>query len=86
VSSPKTTPKSRVPNAAKMSMRATRNPQSPMRLTMNAFFPAAAAEGLVNQKLMSRYDDNPTSSHPTNMSPKLSASTRVNIEAMNKFM
>ena len=37
-----------------------RNPKSPMRLTMNAFFPAEAAESFVNQNPISRYDARPT--------------------------
>ena len=52
---------------AKINIMATRKPQSPMRFTMNAFLPAAAAAGLVNQNEMSRYEDNPTNSHPTNI-------------------
>ena len=84
--SAKTAANSKVPNAAKISNRATRKPQSPMRLTMKAFFPAADAAGLTNQKLISRYEDNPTSSHPTNITTKLEARTRVSIEAMNRFM
>ena len=63
----------KVPNAAKINIRPTRNPQSPMRLTMKAFLPAAAAAGRMNQKLMSRYEERPTSSHPTNITAKLSA-------------
>ena len=43
----KTAPKSSVPKAAKISIRATRNPRSPMRLTTKAFLPAAAADRLL---------------------------------------
>ncbi len=63
----KITPKSNVPNAAKIIIRATRNPQSPILFTMKAFLPAAAAVGFVNQNEMSRYDERPTSSQPMNM-------------------
>ena len=45
---------------------ATRNPKSPMRLTMNAFLPASAFAFSLNQKPMSRYEQSPTPSHPTN--------------------
>ena len=38
-----------------------------MRLTMNAFFPADAAESFVNQNPISRYDASPTPSHPINI-------------------
>ncbi len=41
-------------------------PKSPMRLTMNAFFPASAAAGRSYQNPMSRYEQSPTPSQPTN--------------------
>ena len=40
------------------------NPKSPMRLTMNAFLPASAAEGFVNQKPISRYEHKPDAFPP----------------------
>src|SRR6185503_18277552 len=56
-----------------------------MRLTTNAFFPACAADGRVYQKPISRYEQTPTPSQPTNMRRKLSARTSVSIENMNRF-
>ena len=44
----------KVPSVVQMSMMAMARPKSPMRLTMNAFLPASAAEGRSNQKPMSR--------------------------------
>src|SRR5216684_872995 len=44
----------------------TKNPRSPIRVVMNAFFAAAAALGLWIQNPMSRYDASPTSSQKTN--------------------
>jgi len=46
---------------------AIRNPKSPMRWTMNAFFPADAAESLVNHNPISRYYASPTPSQPINI-------------------
>ena len=60
-------------------------PKSPIRFTTNAFMPARAAETRSYQKPMSRYEHRPTPSQPTNISRKLSASTSVNIENMNRF-
>jgi hypothetical protein len=45
---------------------ATSRPKSPMRLTMNAFFPASAFTFSLNQNPISRYEQSPTPSHPTN--------------------
>ena len=42
-----------------------RNAASPIRVTMNAFFAAAAAAGRSNQNPISRYEQRPTPSHPT---------------------
>ena len=60
-----------------------RKPMSPMRVTMNAFLPAAAASGLWNQKLMSKYDATPTISQHMNSSNRLLANTRPSIPAAN---
>ena len=49
-----------------MSTTASRNAKSPKRVTMNAFFAAAAAAGRSNQNPISRYDASPTSSQCTN--------------------
>src|SRR3954462_3003319 len=58
--------KSSVPMFAKSMNIATRNPKSPMRLTMNAFFPASAFALSLNQNPISRYEQRPTPSQPTN--------------------
>ena len=46
--------KSSVPPAANSANMPSRNPQSPMRFTMKAFFPASAADGRSYQKPISR--------------------------------
>jgi hypothetical protein len=56
--------KSVVPNVAKNSPMPSDRPMSPTRLTMNAFWAAAAAEGLYCQKPIRRYDARPTPSQP----------------------
>ena len=50
----KTVSKSSDPRCVKMRNIATRNPKSPIRLTMNAFLPASALICSLNQKPMSR--------------------------------
>src|SRR5271169_5606700 len=62
-----------------------RKPMSPMRLTTNAFLPALALASLSYQKPMSRYEHMPTPSQPTNNNGRLSASTNVSIEKVNRF-
>ena len=52
----------------KINMVARMNPKSPTRLTMKAFFPASAADFLLNQNPISRYEHRPTPSQPTNIS------------------
>jgi len=42
------------------------------------------AASLVNQKLIRRYEANPTPSQPTNICKKLSAVTRISIKKVNK--
>src|SRR6478735_12226680 len=51
------------PNVENMIMIARISPMSPTRLTTNAFFAAAAADGLYCQNPMSRYEARPTPSH-----------------------
>ena len=51
---PMISPISRVPKAANSPAMPSRNPASPMRLTMNAFLPASDALCLWNQKPISR--------------------------------
>ena len=60
-------------------------PKSPMRLTMNAFFPASAADGRSYQNPIKRYEQRPTPSQPTNMSRKLFASTSTSIANVNRL-
>ena len=50
----KTSAKFSVPKLVQMNMIASASPKSPMRLTMNAFLPASAADGFSNQKPISR--------------------------------
>ncbi len=63
----------------------SRKPKSPMRLTTNAFLPAAALASLSNQKLISRYEQRPTPSQPTKSISRFSPSTRVIIAKMKRF-
>ena len=56
-----------------------RNPKSPILLTMKAFLPAFDAESFRYQKPMSRYEQRPTPSQPTNMRRRLFAVTRMSI-------
>src|SRR6266581_3758779 len=80
-----TGPKSSEPVAWKIRNIATRNPTSPMRLTMNAFFPASALTFSLNQKPINRYEQSPTPSQPTNASGKLAPSTRISMKQTNRF-
>jgi hypothetical protein len=58
--------KSSVPKLTKTRNIPSRKPASPMRLTMNAFLPASVALGRSNQNPISRYEQSPTPSQPTN--------------------
>ncbi|MNT85260.1 hypothetical protein D3C72_2254000 [compost metagenome] len=58
---------------------------SPIRLVMNAFIPAAAFSLSVNQKPISKYEQRPTPSQPTNITSKLSPRTSNNMLKMNRF-
>ena len=51
-----------------------------MRLTMNAFLAALAAERRLNQNPISRYEQRPTPSQKKKRRRKLSASTSISIE------
>ena len=53
---------------------------------MNAFLPALAAESRVNQKAISQYEQAPTPSQPTKVINMFDPSTRMSIEATNRFM
>jgi hypothetical protein len=59
--------------------------KSPILLTMKAFFAAFAAAFFSNQNPISKYEQSPTPSHPTNMTRMLSASTRSSIEAAKRL-
>ncbi len=61
------------------------NPQSPMRLVMNAFLPASAALFFWYQKPISRYEQSPTPSQPTNMTSALLPSTSTSMKKQNRF-
>jgi hypothetical protein len=60
-------------------------PVSPMRVVMKAFFAAVAAAGRSNQNPIRRYEQTPTSSHPTYRKIRLSARTNSSIEKTNRF-
>ncbi len=77
--------KSSVPKATKAPNIPRMKAKSPMRLTMNAFLPASLADFLVNQKPISRYEQRPTPSQPTNMIGKLAPRTSVSMNAANRF-
>ena len=61
------------------------NAKSPMRLTMNAFLPASAADFFLYQKPISRYEQRPTPSQPTNITRKFAPSTSTSMNAANRF-
>ena len=56
-----------------------------MRLTMNAFLPASAALFFLNQKPMSRYEQSPTPSQPTNISGRLPPRTSSSMKNVKRF-
>ena len=61
-----------------------KNPMSPTRVVMNAFFAAAAALGRSIQNPMSKYDASPTSSQKTNSKSKLFEMTTPSIAPEKK--
>ncbi len=61
------------------------SPTSPMRLTMKAFFPASDALFFLNQNPMSRYEQRPTPSHPTNSRGRLPPRTSSSMKNVNRF-
>ena len=61
-------------------------PKSPTRLVMKAFLPAVAADCLVCQKAMRKYEQVPTPSQPRNVTSRFSPSTSISIEKANRFM
>jgi hypothetical protein len=60
------------------------NITSAIRFIIIAFKAALFANTLVDQKLINKYEHNPTPSQPTNICKKLSAVTRINIKKVNK--
>ena len=56
-----------------------------MRFTMNAFLPASDALFFLNQNPISRYEQRPTPSQPTNMSGRLPPSTSSSMKNVNRF-
>ncbi len=75
-----TTSKSRLWKWVQSSTIPIRNAASPTRVTMNAFFAAAAAAGRSNQCPISRYEQRPTPSQPMYSSRKFWASTRTSMK------
>ena len=65
---------------------ASMKPKSPTRLVMNAFLPAIAADSLVCQKAIRKYEQVPTPSQPRKVTSRLSPSTSISIEKANRFM
>ena len=59
-------------------------PKSPIRLTTKAFIAALLAESFLYQNPISKYEHKPTPSQPKNNCRKLSETTSVNIEKVNK--
>src|SRR3954466_2773965 len=74
-----------VPKECQIMNIATRNPKSPIRLTMNAFLPASALTLSLNQNPINRYEQRPTPSHPMNMTGKLDPSTSTSMNTTNRF-
>jgi hypothetical protein len=64
---------------------ATITPQSPTRLVTKAFLPAVAADSLLCQKAISRYEQVPTPSHPRKVTSRFSPRTSNAIENTNRF-
>ena len=61
------------------------NAKSPMRLTMNALLPASVADFFLYQKPISRYEQSPTPSQPTNITGRLAPRTSTSMNAANRF-
>ena len=79
--------KSSVPNVVQIRNMPSMKPKSPMRLTTNAFFAAAAALGLLEPEADQQIaaQARPPSQN-TNSSRKLPASTSMHIENTNSEM
>src|SRR6185312_3027573 len=59
------------------------NAKSPIRFIIIALIAALLAWIRVNQKLINKYEQSPTPSHPTNICNKLFAVTKINIKNVN---
>ena len=77
--------RSTVPKVWKARMVPRIRPASPTRFTMKAFLPASAALFFSYQKPMSRYEQRPTPSQPTNMRGRLPPSTRSSMKKVNRL-
>jgi hypothetical protein len=69
-------------NRTKMPMT---NPRSPVFVVINALIAASEFSFSSNQCPMSRYEQIPTSSHPTSNRTVLLAMTRVSIDPVKRF-
>ena len=65
-------------------MRPNVRAKSAIRLTIKALMAALLAWIRVYQKLIKRYEQSPTPSHPKNKITKLSPVTNINIKKVNK--
>ena len=61
------------------------NARSPTRFTTNAFMPAEAFSFFSNQNPISRYEQRPTPSQPTNISRTFEAMTRMSMKPVNRL-
>src|SRR5437867_10088311 len=77
--------KSRVPKRWNASRIPRMKPKSPIRLTMNAFFPASDADFFWYQNPTSKYEQRPTPSQPTNITRKFEPSTSTSMNAANRL-
>ena len=75
-----------VPVRSQIRISAASRPRSPSRVTRNAFFAAAAAAGLWNQKPIRKYEVTPTSSQKTKSISRLLARIRPSIAVVNSAM
>lgn len=76
---------SMLPKYHSMANIATVNKESPTLLVKKADTELWFAATLVNQKLIKRYEQTPTPSHPTNINKKLLAVTKIIIIKVNKL-
>ena len=82
----KTVSKFKLPKAAKIKNMPRRNPISPIRLTIKAFFAASPAGFFSYQNPIRRYEQSPTPSQPRNIKTKLSARTRLSMVKIKRFI